>query len=77
MIRTIAALLIASAGLARPQTPDDLAAMYKYDRTVPLDIQIKEMAARNGYQLFSISFAYAQSAVDVNIGFAEIQSCDF
>jgi len=57
MIRTIVALLIASAGLARAQTPGDLAAMYKYDDTVPLDIQITETASRNGYRLFSISFA--------------------
>src|ERR1700733_41014 len=57
MIRTVAALMIVCAGLAIPQTPKDLAAMYKYDRTVPLDIQMTETAARNGYKLFSISFA--------------------
>jgi dienelactone hydrolase len=57
MKRTIAAQLIVFAGLARPQTPGELAAMYKYDRTVPLDIQMTETAARNGYKLFSISFA--------------------
>jgi dienelactone hydrolase len=57
MIRTIAVLLIVSAGLVGAQTPDDLAGMYKYDRTVPLDIQMTETAARNGYKLFSISFA--------------------
>jgi dienelactone hydrolase len=57
MIRTIAALLIASAGLAPAQIPDDLTALYKYDRASPLDIQMTETAARNGYKLFSISFA--------------------
>jgi dienelactone hydrolase len=57
MIRTIASLFIVSAGLAMAQAPNDLAAMYRYDRTVPLDIQMTETAARNGYKLFSISFA--------------------
>jgi hypothetical protein len=57
MMRTIAGLLIAFARLALAQTPDRLAALYKYDRTAPLDIQMTETAARSGYKLFSISFA--------------------
>lgn len=57
MMRTIAALLVVHAGLAGAQVPDDLAALYKYDRTGPLDVQMTETAARNGYKLFSISFA--------------------
>src|SRR5271154_6098832 len=62
MIRTIAALLMVSAGLARPQTSDDLTAMYNYDRTGALDVQMTETAARNGYKLLSISFALPNAA---------------
>jgi dienelactone hydrolase len=62
MICTIPALLIASAGFALAQTPDGLAALYQYDRAAPLDIPTTEMAARNGYKLFTISFALPNAA---------------
>jgi hypothetical protein len=62
MTRLFAPLLMMSAGLAIAQIPEDLAAMYKYDRAAPLDIQMTETAARNGYRLFSISFALPHAA---------------
>ncbi|PYT31620.1 MAG: hypothetical protein DMG57_04595 [Acidobacteria bacterium] len=57
-----AAAWILIACSARPQTLDELAALYRYDRNAPLDIQQKELAARDGYKLYSISFALPKGA---------------
>src|SRR5580704_4082154 len=58
----IAPLLIVFTGFATVQIPGDLAAMYRYDRAAPLDIQMTETAARSGYRLFSISYALPHAA---------------
>jgi hypothetical protein len=62
MMRMFALLLIVSAGLASGQIPNVLAAMYQYDCGAPLDIQMTETAALNGYRLFSISLALPNAA---------------
>jgi dienelactone hydrolase len=61
-MRMFAPMLIVSAGLASAQVPDALAAMYQYDRSAPLDIQMTETAAHTRYRLFSISFALPHAA---------------
>ena len=53
----IAAPWILIASSAYPQALDELTALYRYDRTAPLDIQLKDLAAREGYKLSSISYA--------------------
>jgi fermentation-respiration switch protein FrsA (DUF1100 family) len=54
--------LILMVGSARPQTLDELTALYRYDRAAPLDIQQKELPAREGYKLYSISYALPKGA---------------
>ena len=53
---------ILMAGSARPQIPIDLAALYRYDRAAPLNIEQKELASREGYRLYSISYALPNGA---------------
>jgi len=48
---------ILMAGSAGAQIPVDLAALYRYDRAAPLNIERKELASRAGYRLYSISYA--------------------
>jgi dipeptidyl aminopeptidase/acylaminoacyl peptidase len=45
------------AGSACAQIPGELAALYRYDRAAPLNIEQKELASRKGYRLYSISYA--------------------
>jgi dienelactone hydrolase len=40
-----------------PAELDKLAALYRYDRAAPLNVETKEMAARGGYKLYSIRYA--------------------
>jgi len=42
---------------ARSQPAEDLAALYRYDRAAPLDVQQTQTSARNGYKLYSVKFA--------------------
>jgi hypothetical protein len=52
-----AASWILASGNAGAQTFDELTALYRYDRSAPLDIRQTEMGSHAGYKLSSISYA--------------------
>lgn len=62
MRQIIVGLCLLFAPFAKAQIPEALTAMYQYDRSAPLDLQTSETASRDGYRLFSISFALPRNA---------------
>jgi dienelactone hydrolase len=61
------AIVIASgllwAGAASAQPFDELAKLYRYERTAPLNVQQKEMPAHGAYKLYSITYALPKVSV--------------
>jgi cephalosporin-C deacetylase-like acetyl esterase len=62
MRQAMAGLCLLIAPFAKAQIPEALTALYKYDRAAPLDLQTAEIASRDGYKVFAISFALPRNA---------------
>jgi hypothetical protein len=58
---TILTFCLILAGAAQAQSFDELVKLYDYNRTVPLNLEQKEMDARGGYRLYSIRYSVPKS----------------